>query len=216
MVNALAAGALIVAVAVSRHAFPEIHMNRKTLLMLAVLAALSAGTALAATAPARDSHGAPRAKLDTNGDGAIDRSEAARSPRLADRFDELDKNKDGKLAKEEMPRRDDRGRGKRGHDRHGMMMKLDSDQDGRISRAEATAGQAGFAARFDEMDVNKDGFIDKADRELRMKQRTDAWFTAADTDKDGKLSRAEFDAAKQKQHAAHGRSPRPAPAKPAN
>ena len=92
-------------------------MNRKTLLMLAVLAALSAGTALAATAPASDSNGAPRAKLDTNGDGAIDRSEAARSPRLADRFDELDKNKDGKLSREEMAQM--RHGGRHGGDRHG-------------------------------------------------------------------------------------------------
>ena len=223
MVNALAAGALTVAVAVSRHAFPEIHMNRKTLLMLAVLAALSAGTALAATAPASDSNGAPRAKLDTNGDGAIDRSEAARSPRLADRFDELDKNKDGKLAKEEMPRRDDRGRGKRGHDRHGMMMKLDSDQDGRISRAEAAAGDGKMAPRFDQMDANKDGFIDRADHELRARQRSDEWFAGADTDKDGKLSRAEMDASRSQRMQDHGMEHRgmrmPAPTekeKPAN
>ena len=65
------------------------------------------------------------------------------------------------------------------------------------------------------MDVNKDGFIDKADRELRMKQRTDAWFAAADTDKDGKLSRAEFDAAKAAQRAERGQHPRQPPAKPA-
>jgi hypothetical protein len=70
-------------------------MTRKTLLMLAVLTALSAGTAFAATAPASDPQHAPRAKLDANGDGSIDRSEAAQHPRLAGKFDELDKNKDG-------------------------------------------------------------------------------------------------------------------------
>ena len=38
-------------------------------------------------------------QADTNGDGVIDRSEAAANPRLAAKFDELDKNKDGKLAR---------------------------------------------------------------------------------------------------------------------
>ncbi len=185
-------------------------MTRKTLLMLAVLTALSAGTAFAATAPASDSQHAPRAKLDTNGDGAIDRSEAAQYPRLAGKFDELDKNKDGKLAKEEMPRHHGRGFGKNGHRQHGGMMNLDTDKDGRISRAESAAGQAKAAERFDKMDVNKDGYLDRADRELRAKQRTDAWFAKADTDKDGKLSRAELDTAKTR-HSRHDgqRAPKP-------
>ena len=171
-------------------------MTRKTLLMLAVLAALSAGTAIAATAPANDSPHASRAKLDTNGDGVIDRGEAARHPRLAGKFDELDKNKDGRLAKEEMPRRHGRGSGKDGHGPRETMMKLDTDKDGRISRAEFSAGQAKSAERFDQLDANKDGYIDRADRELRARQRTDAWFAKAGTDKDGKLSRAEIDASR--------------------
>ena len=181
-------------------------MTRKTLLMLAVLTALSAGAAFAATAPANDSEHAPRARLDANGDGAIDRGEAAQHPRLAGKFDELDKNKDGKLAKEEMPRRHGRGFGKNGHGPHDMMMKLDTDKDGRISRAEAAAGQAKSAERFDRMDVNKDGYIDQADRQARAKQRRDEWFARADTDKDGKLSPAELEAARatRGQHGEHG------------
>ncbi|MGH8063532.1 MAG: EF-hand domain-containing protein [Pseudoxanthomonas sp.] len=186
-------------------------MTRKTLLMLAVLTALSAGTAFAATAPASDSKNAPRAKLDTNGDGAIDRGEAAQHPRLAAKFDELDKNKDGKLAKEEMPRRHGRGFGKNGHGRHEMMTKLDTDKDGRISRAESAAGEGKLASRFDKMDVNKDGYIDRADRELRAKQRADEWFARADTDKDGKLSRAEVDASRSQRMEHRGmRGPIPA------
>lgn len=193
-------------------------MTRKTLLTLAVLTVISAGTAFAATPAAPAAAPEARVKLDANNDGFIDRAEAAKHPRLAEKFNELDKNQDGKLDRAEMPRRGGaHGRGGRhGDGPQARMAKLDANQDGRISRAEATAGNARFAERFDEMDMNKDGFIDQADRELRMKQRTDTWFTAADTDKDGKLSRAEFDAAKQKQHAAHGRSPRPAPTKPAN
>lgn len=230
-VNLPCADPLMVAVAKSGHAFPELHMNRKTLLTLAVLTALSAGTAFAVTPAATPAAAAApaeakvsRAKLDANGDGFIDRTEAARHPRLAVNFDVLDKNKDGKIGKEEMPPRPERshkggdhaGRdGARGEGGRDRLAKLDTNQDGRISRAEATAGDAKFAVRFDEMDVNKDGFIDKADRELRSKQRTDAWFAAADTDKDGKLSRAEFDAAKATQRAERGQHPRQPPAKPA-
>ena len=81
-------------------------MTRKTLLMLAVLTAFSAGTAFAATAPVTDdSRHASRARLDANGDGVLDRSEAARHPRLAGKFDDLDRNKDGVISIDDMPDR---------------------------------------------------------------------------------------------------------------
>ncbi|SOD57610.1 EF hand [Pseudoxanthomonas wuyuanensis] len=178
-------------------------MTRKTLLMMAVLTALGAGSAIAATTPDTAGKRAERIKLDANGDGFIDRAEAAAHPRLAAMFDELDKNKDGKLSADERPQRDGRWghKGHRGHDGHAGMRgpdftrgNLDTDKDGRISRAEAAADEK-FAGRFDAMDLNKDGFVDRADHEARAKQRHDQWFAAADTDKDGKLSRAEFDAA---------------------
>lgn len=198
-------------------------MTRKTLLTLAVLTSLAAGTAFAATtpgssAPAADGQSAPRAKLDSNGDGSVDRAEAARYPHLAGKFDELDKNKDGKLSKEEMPRHGDRKRGRNGHGegRHEAMAKLDTDKDGRISRTEAAAGEGKLASRFDEMDANKDGFIDRADREIRAKQHRDEWFAKADTDKDGKLTRAELDTAKSKRMEHRGpHAPMP-PEQPAN
>jgi len=80
--------------------------------------------------------------------------------------------------------------------RHGeRMAKLDTNKDGRISAEEAKADPK-FAEHFARMDVNKDGSVDRADGELRMKQRHDAWFANADTNKDGQLSKAEFDAAK--------------------
>jgi Ca2+-binding EF-hand superfamily protein len=172
-------------------------MNRKTLLTLAILTAFSAGTAFAATqTPVEGAAPAPRAKLDVNGDGSIDRTEAAAHPRLAEKFNELDKNKDGKIAKDEMPARGHGEHGKPGHGPRMAMQELDTNKDGRISKAEAAAGEGKMKERFDTMDVNKDGYVDRADHELRSKQRTDAWFAKADTDKDGKLSREEVDASK--------------------
>lgn len=71
------------------------------------------------------------------------------------------------------------------------MKQIDTNGDGRISKEEAAKAPK-FAERFDQMDVNKDGFVDKADREARMAQRRNECFDKADTDKNGQLSRDEF------------------------
>lgn len=81
--------------------------------------------------------------------------------------------------------------------------KLDQDSDGRISKAEAATAPK-FAERFDTMDANKDGFVDRADREAAMKQHRDAWFRSADANNDGSLSKAEFEAAHASRMAAAG------------
>ncbi len=186
---------------------------RKPLIVLAVLAALGTGSVFAAQTPApADATATPPAKLDKNGDGFIDRSEAAANPRLAEHFDQLDTNKDGKLSRDELPRHPHRG-GPGGHGPRdgGMMVKLDTNKDGRISREEAKADPK-FAERFDKLDFNKDGYVDRADFQARAKQRRDEWFAAADTDKDGKLSKAEFDAASAKHEGfGHHQGKRPMP-----
>ncbi|WP_052108142.1 EF-hand domain-containing protein [Aerolutibacter daejeonensis] len=91
--------------------------------------------------------------------------------------------------------------GARPHRMHGeRLMQLDTDKDGRISKAEAAA-RPGLAERFTEMDANKDGFIDKADRQARHAARREAFFAKADANRDGKLTRAELEAAHEARRA---------------
>ncbi len=177
-------------------------MNRKILYAAAVLALAAVGTAVAqqqAEAPAPGSHHEGRMKLDANGDGAIDRSEAAKSEKFAARFDELDKNKDGRLTADERPQWRGGHRGHRGGER---MMQADTDKDGRISKAEAAVNPK-LAERFSDMDANKDGYVDRSDRELRARKHREEWFSSADVNKDGNLSKAEMDASAHKRDAEH-------------
>jgi hypothetical protein len=181
---------------------PEIPMNRKILYAAVAFALASAGVA-AAQQPAAGAAPAPRpdgqhARLDANGDGVIDRSEAETFPRFAARFDELDKNKDGKLAADERPQRQGGHHGRHGDG--GQMMKADTDQDGRISKAEAAADPR-LAERFAQMDADKDGYVDSKDREQRRREHRETWFASADANKDGKLSQAEMEASGAKRGA---------------
>ena len=184
----------------------NIPMNRsRTLLALGLAVALASTAAVAQQAAAPAAPARMHARLDANGDGMIDKSEAAKSPRLAQQFDQLDKNHDGRLAADERPQwhRD----GERGG-MHARMMQLDSDHDGRISSKEAAADPE-MAQRFARMDDNHDGFLDRSDFQAHMRQKRDACFARADADKDGQISRAEFDAT-QKECRSHGgmRGPR--------
>jgi Ca2+-binding EF-hand superfamily protein len=173
-----------------------------TLAIAAALVAASFG--MASTVSAQDAGQAKpqRMALDANGDGVIDRSEAAGMPRLAARFDQLDRNGDGRLDQAERPQR--HGKGKRGG-RHGGVAKLDTDNDGRISRAEAAAsprGKGKLLEHFAAIDANNDGYLVRTElrawyermrpqREAERTQRFNARFTAADLNRDGKLSRVE-------------------------
>ena len=123
-------------------------MKHFTLLAVAVTVALASAATFAQTASTTTA-AAPRTAIDANQDGVIDRAEAAKAPRLAARFDQLDQNKDGRLSADERPHRGMHHRGgKRGA--HARMQRADTDRDGRISRAEAQAAQAQHAGRFDE------------------------------------------------------------------
>lgn len=193
-------------------------MNRMTLLAAALLAAcataaIAAPQAGGATKPARPT-------LDANSDGVIDRNEASKSPRLAEKFDQLDRNRDGRLSADERPQH----KGARGHrgGPGGGIEKLDKDGDGRISRAEFDAGKAAFAQRaagkqgkagdaakrgpvafdFATADGNRDGYLTRSElrayhermrpqREAEFAKRSAERFAAADINKDGKLSKLE-------------------------
>ncbi|MGN6152666.1 MAG: hypothetical protein ACTHOH_11775 [Lysobacteraceae bacterium] len=143
-------------------------MKRTTLLALGLAIAGAAPVLLAQTAPgtapaARPAAGQPghHPKLDVNGDGVIDRAEAAKSPRFAGMFDKLDANHDGRLTADERPQH--RGRDGRGGDR---MAKLDANGDGAIDRAEAAKAPR-LAEHFDKLDVNHDGRISADERPQR-------------------------------------------------
>jgi hypothetical protein len=62
-------------------------------------------------------------------------------------------------------------------------------RDGVTTRAEAQARAERLFARFD---VNRDGRIDRADREARMATMMQARFDRLDADHNGSLSRSEF------------------------
>lgn len=147
------------------------------------------------------------AALDADGDGAVDRSEAAQAPRLAAQFDRLDADGDGRLSAEERPQRGGRHRG------HRDLGALDGDGDGRVSRAEFDAGQSANPRRdgqpapdFAAIDGNRDGYLVRSEwrayqqrmrpqREAEHAQRLQAKFAEADLNRDGRLSRVEVDEA---------------------
>ena len=81
-------------------------------------------------------------------------------------------------------------------------LRADTDGDGRVSRAEATAaGAERSGAWFDKLDLDKDGFVTKEEtrqaRETRrsaMREKADEHFKAADSNGDGQLSLDEVQA----------------------
>ena len=141
-------------------------MKHFKLLAIAVAAALASAAAFAQTATNAPAAGGQHAQLDANKDGLIDRAEAAKAPRLAAQFDQLDKNKDGKLDAGERPQ---------------------------MAGKRHQGGKQGGHGRMIAADTDKDGYLDRSDREARSAERRAECFGKADADKNGQLSRAEFD-----------------------
>ncbi len=146
-------------------------------------------------------------------------SKAQMLARADARFDRMDTNKDGQLSADErkagaeaaraamaerkggemadfMPGRGRGGMGER------MMGRADTNGDGLISKAE---NRAMLEARFARMDADNDGSIEAGERGKKMGKRGEgrggkrggrggSGMMMADTDKDGVITRAEYDA----------------------
>ena len=128
----------------------------KSVIALTAIALASAATVVVAAPDGQQRRGAMVERLkaaDTNADGLISKSEAAALPRIAERFDQIDANRDGQVSFEELRAFHASHRG--GHGKK-MLHMVDADKDGKVSKAEALAAAA---ARFDRADANKDGFL---------------------------------------------------------
>jgi hypothetical protein len=109
-------------------------------------------------------------KLDTDKDGTISLAEAQGTP-LADKFAEIDADKDGKLTRDELHamKKGRHGEGDRGW--HGkdpaeraarFIAKFDADKDGALTAAEL-ADHPHMAEKFAEVDADKDGKLSVAE-----------------------------------------------------
>lgn len=128
----------------------------KSVLALTAIALASAATVVVAAPDGQQRRGAMLERIkaaDTNGDGFISKSEAAALPRIAERFDQIDANRDGQVSFDELRAFHAAHRGAHGAR---MLKSVDTDGDGKVSKAEALAAAA---ARFDKADANKDGFL---------------------------------------------------------
>ena len=77
------------------------------------------------------------------------------------------------------------GMGQHHGNRHAMLKKADTNHDGKVSKSEFLAAAATRAEkRFNHMDANHDGVLDKQDHQ--------AHFDKMDSNHDGSISREEF------------------------
>ncbi|MEO6214536.1 MAG: hypothetical protein ABIO86_00780, partial [Sphingomonas sp.] len=120
---------------------------KKLFLAAALAGTMLGGAAIASQDAPQGRGGGMMMRADTSGDGNISRAEF--TARAEARFARMDKNGDGFVTADEMSGRGGRGRG-------GGLMSADTDQDGKISRAEFMAQST---ERFVKLDANGDGHI---------------------------------------------------------
>jgi len=159
-------------------------------------------------------------QLDTDKDGKISKEEA--SKRAIDRFARFDVNGDGTINSEDMPagwrdRMKERverwreGRGEQKKAEAGAEKQDRADDDNRRGRGSREFDRASLTDRLDRnfsrVDANGDGFVDKAeliamgsDRRARFEER---FIKRFDTNKDGKVTKDEFEAPARARFAAN-------------
>lgn len=142
---------------------------------LALAGFATAQTATDATAPARHDRGA-MPQLDSNNDGYIDRTEAASHDHLADNFDRIDTDHDGRLSRDEMRAFHQQSMRSRSVERlddiDAKFTAADADRSDTLSKTEAEAsGIRGLAERFDALDVDHDGQLTRNEVKARAATR---------------------------------------------
>ncbi len=118
-------------------------------------------------------HGSGMARLDANGDGRISRDELGKMPRLAEKFSQMDGNKDGYLVRSEMQAYHERMRPQRAAE---MQKRFDErfkgadlNKDGKLSKIEVGEKMPRMAKSFSWMDEDRDGFLSR--KELQPRHR---------------------------------------------
>lgn len=148
-------------------------------------------------------HGGGMLAADANKDGKVSRAEAAAQADA--RFTAMDANKDGFVDQTDFQARMQQHRNER-------FAALDANKDGRVTRAEFDASHSKrLAERVQQAD--KQGRQMRKGDPAQAAQRAEAMFTRLDANKDGAVTRAEFDAAKPMDGHGDGKHPgkRPAP-----
>lgn len=186
---------------------------RKHTLIAATVATLLAGAGILQAQepakPGRDARSGGMHAADTNKDGRISRDEHA--THASERFTRMDANKDGFIDQADHQQRMQQRRAE-------GFARLDGNSDGRVTRAEFESAHAKRMA---------ENMARRAERETAGKpvramptaeerqKRHDAMFARLDADKDGAVTRAEFDAAKADMRSPrHGRHRGPGHGKP--
>lgn len=111
------------------------------------------------------------ARLDTNGDGRVSQEEAAKTPRVAEKFTAMDANKDGYLVRSEVRAYQERMRAERIVEMQKQFderfSSADLNKDGKLSKSEVEAKMSWLVKRFAWLDENRDGFLSREELQPR-------------------------------------------------